>query len=307
MKSQISDKSIYEFIFEFYTFNKMSNTQILQAKNLINNSDAIMIGAGAGLTASGGYNYVNPQIFEANFPDFKKLGYKTIWDCVSTFWNVNDDNELEYYGYWTNHIRKIRYEAPVGQPYLYLKHIIDNCNKDYFIFTSNVDHQIQKSGFPEDKVLATQGNYMYFQCSKPCSQDVYDNYDYVMNITDNIERPSMKCRPCDVPHCPKCGRRLIPNLRSDSHFVEGPHMKNYHLLNEFINRHKNDKVVILELGVGFNSPGLIRFPFDNLVYKNKNWNMIRINLTDPQTPVEIRDRAVVIQDDIGSVLRQINE
>ena len=283
----------------------MDSQQISEIKNLIENSDAILVGAGAGLTASGGINYVDPKEFEVLFPEFKKLGYNTTWDCISHFWTVNDKNEQEYYGYWATHIKRIRYDAPVLQPYIDLKKILSS--KDYFIFTSNVEHQFYKAGFPDSKILATQGNYMYFQCSKPCTQEIYDNYQYVKKIVDNIETPSMKARKCDIPHCPHCGRRLIPNLRSDGRFVEGPHMKNLGKLNQFIHDHIHQNVLLLELGVGHNSPGLIRYPFDKMIYTTPNWRMVRINLSDPDTPPEIMDRTIVVERDISQVLHEILE
>lgn len=310
---------------------EMDNFLIL--KQLFLTAEAIIIGAGAGLSASGGYDFTNKEFFKYSFPDYHRLGYQKFWDILSKYWDVNDKNELEYYGFCASQVDVFLYDfngpaktvnnlpgdphyhAPALQPYkdlyrlLYSDRLKIKNESSFYIFTTNVDHQFQLAGFPDSIILSPQGDLSFFQCSLPCTHDIYDGYEYVKKILNNIDRKTMSARPEDVPRCPKCGRRLIPNVRCDNRFIEEPHVLNYGGYNKFISKFVNTekKVLLLELGVGFSTPSIIRFPFDRLVKNNKNFYLIRINNNHPEVPNDpsLKGRVFSMSDDISDVISRL--
>lgn len=281
----------------------MINNNYEKAKTLIHDSDGFVIGAGSGLSAAGGLNYIDKNVFNKYYSNFKKFGFKTIWDGVSNFWECTKENCLQYWAFWATHINNIAYEAKVTKPYQKLYEFFKD--KNYFVVTTNVDYQFYKASFDPDKIFAMQGQYRYFQCSVPCHNKVYYNYEMIQQMLKNIDYKTMTIRESDIPKCPKCGKMLIPNLRKDDLFVEEPNMINLPKYQDFLNQNKDKKLVFIELGIGFNSPGAIRIPFERLVGTNKNWMLIRVNKNDPELYYNIPNKAVIIQDDINHALDEI--
>ncbi|MDS0527480.1 NAD-dependent protein deacetylase, SIR2 family [Clostridium sp. SHJSY1] len=272
------------------------------AIDLIKNADRVLIGAGAGLTASGGIYYGDKELFKKWFPKYFEMGFESILELQSVFWELNEKNVLSYWGYWARHIENIRYNTPATKPYLMLFELLKD--KEYFICSTNVDSQFQKAGFPKEKIFAPQGNYGLFQCSRACTQDVYDNKEMIDRMINNMGE-SLKIREEDIPRCPKCGEFLVPNLRVDDSFVEKPHYFNVSSYENFVREAKEKKLVLLELGVGFNTPGIIRYPFENITYHYSLANLIRINMSDAGVSIEIEKKSVVISEDIGKALSDI--
>lgn len=284
------------------TFTKSYWDKIEDAQEWLSQADRILIGAGSGLSASGGINYADKELAKKWFPRYYGMGLHTILDIQSVFWNISDENVLAYWGYWANHIQNIRYSSPVLKPYLDLFKLLEE--KEYYICSTNVDGQFEKAGFPKEQIYAPQGDYALFQCSKPCTQDVYKNEEMVKTMLGHMD-DSLEIRKEDIPRCPKCGRLLIPNLRKDYTFVEKPHLVNQQAYMDFINKSQKQNLVLLELGVGYNTPGIIRYPFEQITYKNKNAKLIRINLTCAAVPTEIESRSIGIEDDIGKALGDV--
>lgn len=291
-------------------------------KQLFLTADAILIGAGAGLSASGGYNFDNDDLLKTELPNYYRLGYKTLWDIQEKYWDVTDQNELAYYGFWASQVNLLLYnynktynnnnlKGKTLQPYKDLYRLLVSerykYRKDsgsYFIITTNVDHQFQMAGFPEVNFLSPQGDFSYLQCSLPCSHNIYNSYEYMKRILDNINLFTMEARSEDVPRCPKCGRRMIPNVRSDDRFVEDSHIFNYVGYNQFIEKNsKQKKVLLLELGVGYSTPSIIRYPFEKLVRIHENWTLIRINKDYFDLPKDkcVEGRIFAINYDIANV------
>ncbi|CEO32672.1 NAD-dependent protein deacetylase, SIR2 family [Paraclostridium sordellii] len=287
------------------SFNKYKSyeNKINDIVKKIENADAIVIGIGAGMTASGGISYMDQKIVKELFPEYANLGFKSIVEIQSAFWRLSEENKLSYWGYWARHIDRIRYKTKLLAPYKNLVEIISN--KNYFICTTNADGQTQKSGFNKDKIFAPQGNYDVFQCIVPCSRDeVYFNENMIKNMVDSINEKNQIDEKF-IPKCPKCGNYLIPNLRCDDKFVEKPHMYNLDKYRDFIMSNMNKNIVFLELGVGFNTPGIIRFPFEQLTDSSPNATLIRINKGMATVPKEIESKSICIDDDINEVLIQI--
>jgi NAD-dependent SIR2 family protein deacetylase len=284
------------------TFTKTYGDNIRKAAELIRNADCILVGAGAGLTASGGIYYGDTELFKRWFPKYYEMGVKNILEMQSIFWSLTEENVLSYWGYWARHIQNIRYNTPATRPYLTLLELLKD--KEYFICSTNVDSQFEKAGFLSEKIFAPQGNYGLFQCSKPCTQDVYDNKEMIDRMINGMEN-SLKIKEEDIPRCPKCGEFLVPNLRVDDSFVQKPHFFNVKNYEKFISEAKDKKLVLLELGVGYNTPGIIRYPFENISYSYPFANLIRINMSDAGVLTQIEKKSVSVSEDIGKALNDM--
>lgn len=274
--------------------------RIKKAGELIEQADKIVVGIGAGLSAAGGLNYADEALMKKWYPEFYSLGIHTIMELQGRFWYLPNCKPEQFWAVWAQHIFHIRYETGVTEPYRDLYRIL--AGKDYFICTTNVDSQCEKAGFSPEWIFAMQGNYGYFQCSVPCSDELYDNHDSILRMVQTMPSP-FEILPEEVPKCPKCGAPLIPNLRCDGTFVEEPHLKNLPAYREFLEQCKGKKTVFLELGVGFNTPGIIKYPFWHMVSERPESTYICANLKDAGAPGDIAERAVCLNGDIADVLK----
>ena len=273
--------------------------EIKRLKKAIAEADAVVIGAGAGLSTSAGFVY-NGERFEKYFSDFgNRYGFKDMYS--GGFYQYETQEEM--WAYWSRYIFVNRYmDAP--------KSVYDNLlqlvkDKDYFVITTNVDHCFQKAGFDKKRLFYTQGDYGLFQCSEPCHNKTYENEDMVMDMMEKQE--DMKIPTELIPKCPKCGKPLTMNLRSDDKFVEdeGWHeaSKRY---SDFLYSH-NGKILYLELGVGFNTPSIIKYPFWQMTAKNSKATYACVNYGEAVCPVDIIGQSVCIDDDIGKVIDDLRE
>jgi len=277
---------------------------IQTAFECIANAEKLLIGVGAGLTASGGLNYTDPSLAEKWYPEYFEQGKKSIIEIMSDFWvnTINKKNAVSFWGFWARHIWHIRYEPEALKPYFDLFSIASG--KEYFICSTNVDGQLEKAGFDKSLIFAPQGDYALFQCSKPCSQDVYNNNKMITTMLKNMVSP-FAISSDDIPYCPKCGSYLMPNLRCDDTFVEKPHIKNTDTYKTFIQNAFEKKIVLLELGVGFNTPVIIRYPFEAITLQYPHAKLIRVNIADDTISEKISNKSIFIQEDIGKVLADI--
>lgn len=283
-------------------FTDSYSGKIGNVKKLLNRADKILIGAGSGLSAAGGLDYCNPELVKKWFPEYIGMGLKTILDIQGMYWWLHRSKPEYYWGYWARHILYIRYQTGALQPYKSLFELIKD--KDYFICSTNVDGQFEKAGFPKSKIFAPQGDYAFFQCSQPCSDDVYGNRKMIEEMVNNMHSP-MEIRLGDIPKCPKCGAPLVPNLRCDNSFVEKPHIHNLTSYETFLEESLDQQLVLLELGVGYNTPLIIRYPFEAITNKYTNATLIRMNNTCAAVPKEIEDKSISLQEDILKVLHDL--
>lgn len=270
---------------------------IKKLKDEINTADAIIIGAGAGLSASAGFDYSGER-FEKYFSDFhKKYGITDMY--AGGFYPY--ETLQEYWAWWSRHILVNRYDCPVGKPYKDLLALVKNT--DYFVLTTNVDHQFQRAGFDKKRLFYTQGDYGLWQCSKPCHNKTYDNEDAVRLMV--AEQKDLMIPTELIPKCPVCGAPMIMNLRCDNSFVqdEGWYKaaKRYEM---FIHHHSNLHILLLELGVGMNTPAIIKYPFWQMTAKNPNAVYACINQGQTFCPQEIKRQSICINSDISVVLSE---
>ena len=271
--------------------------KIKKLKTSLEEADCVVIGAGAGLSTSAGFTYSGER-FDKYFSDFgEKYGFKDMYS--GGFYPYPTPEEM--WAYWSRYIYINRYMDIPKPVYEELLELIKD--KDYFVITTNVDHCFQKAGFDKKRLFYTQGDYGLFQCSEPCRDITYDNKDMILTMYE--KQSGMRIPSELIPKCPNCGKPLTMNLRSDDKFVEdeGWHeaAKRYEEFNE---THKG-KVLYLELGVGYNTPVIIKYPFWQRTFDNPNATYACINFSDAECPEQIKDRSILIEGDIGEVLQDL--
>ena len=279
---------------EKYTQNFLEIAEKL--RGLIDRSDAILVGIGAGMSASAGFDYSGKR-FSDNFSDFQeKYGIEDMYS--GGFYPFGSLEE--YWAWWSRMIKLNRYDSAVGKPYLDLLSLI--AEKNYFVLTTNVDHQVQKAGFDKERLFYTQGDYGLWQCSLPCHSKTYDNKETVISMVE--EQRNMKVPSSLVPHCPVCGRPMSMNLRSDDTFVEDEGWyEAAGRYEKFLNGNINKQLLLLELGVGYNTPGIIKYPFWQIAERNRDASYVCINDRDTAVPRAIEKQSVCVKGDIGAVLK----
>lgn len=277
---------------------KSCSEQIERLRTALRDCDAVVVGAGAGLSTSAGFVYTGER-FEKNFSDFAaKYGFQDMYS--GGFYPFATPEE--HWAYWSRYIYINRYMDAPKPIYDDLLKLVDD--KDYFVITTNVDHCFQKAGFEKKRLFYTQGDYGLFQCSEPCCQETFDNEAVVREMVARQE--NMKIPSELLPVCPHCGKPMTMNLRSDDKFVED---EGWHRAAEryenFLRTRDGQKILFLELGVGYNTPVIIKYPFWQMTVRNPNATYACINQEQAFAPEEIANRTIVVNDDIGKILQAI--
>ena len=277
------------------TENISDNIEKLKEK--IRTADAVVIGAGAGLSTAAGFTYSGER-FEKYFSDFrKKYGFEDMYS--GGFYPYQTPEE--HWAYWSRYIFVNRYQDAPKPVYENLLKLI--ADKDYFVITTNVDHCFQKAGFDKKRLFYTQGDYGLFQCNEPCCQETFDNEAIVLEMLK--QQKDMKIPTELLPVCPHCGKPLTMNLRSDDKFVEdeGWHRAAERYQN-FLRTRAGGKILFLELGVGYNTPVIIKYPFWQMTAKNPNATCASINKGQAVCPTEIRHKSICINDNISNTINK---
>lgn len=272
--------------------------QTARLRRALDSADAVLIGAGSGLSTAAGLTYTGER-FERYFGDF--IAKYHIPDMYAGGFYPFETLE-EYWAWWSRHIFYNRYvDAPLP---VYRDLLALVRDQDYFVLTTNVDHQFQRAGFDKKRLFYTQGDYGLWQCMQPCHNKTYDNEQTVRRMIE--EQRDMRVPTELVPHCPVCGRPMTMNLRADDTFVED---EGWHAAAgryaDFLRRHEGLRVVFLELGVGGNTPGIIKYPFWRMTRDNPQATYVCINAGEAFAPHEISKQSLCIQGDIGEVLQRI--
>lgn len=298
--------------------NKSTETysdKLIRLQTALCDADAVIIGTGSGLSTAAGFTYTGER-FQRYFHDFADKYH--IGDIYSGGFYPFQDFE-EYWAWWSRHIWVNRYMNAPKPVYDNLLALVQD--KDYFVLTTNVDHCFQKAGFDKRRMFYTQGDYGLFQCSVPCHHDTYDNEDVVRRmveaqgftitetndlVMEKGKSPKMAIPSELVPYCPKCGKPMNVNLRSDNTFVEDTGW--YTAQNryaDFLRRHEGLNILFLELGVGGNTPVIIKYPFWKMTAANPKAIYACINYGEAFCPRDIEKQAICLDADIGKVIRAI--
>lgn len=276
------------------------SAQIEKLRQALECAEAVVIGAGAGLSAAAGLTYSGKR-FETHFKDFAdKYGIQDMYS--GGFYPFASPEE--YWAWWSRHIMVNRYECAPKPVYDDLLNLV--AGRDYFVLTTNVDHQFQLAGFDKKRLFYTQGDYGLWQCSEPCHQQTYDNEDTVRRMI--AEQQDMKVPSELVPRCPICGKPMTMNLRADDTFVqdEGWYAA-ADRYSDFLRRHDGVSVLLLELGVGYNTPGIVKYPFWKMTAQNPKAVYACINYGEAVCPKEIKSKSICINYNIGQVLQYLLE
>lgn len=266
------------------------------AKSALEQADCILIGAGAGLSAAAGLTYSGKR-FTKHFSDFiAKYGVEDMYSA--TFYPF--ETQEEFWAHWARHIDVNRYAQPATELYHMLLQLVQG--KDYFVVTTNVESQFEKAGFPKDHIFEVQGNYGFLQCAKGCHDKLYDNEKLIKTMTAHTK--DCKIPSFLVPKCPVCGGQMDVNVRKSQYFVQD---KNWHDACEryesWLRKHRNKRIVFLELGVGFNTPTIIRVPFEQMTLHNKKAVLIRLNRDFPFGVKENEKKTIAFDEEMLTVIK----
>ena len=274
------------------------STQIDKLRAALAMADAVVVGAGAGLSTAAGYTYSGPR-FSRLFGDFAaRYGFS---DMYSGGFYPYDTLE-EHWAFWSRYVMCNRYDPIPGHVYQQLLDLLRD--RDYFVLTTNVDHCFQRAGFDKQRLFYTQGDYGLFQCSRPCCQETWDNEDAIRAMVD--QQSDLRIPSELVPHCPHCGAPATMNLRSDGTFVEdeGWH-KAAARYSEFLRRHEGMRTLYLEIGVGGNTPGIIKYPFWQMTAANPRATYACVNLGEACAPRELEHQSILIDASADEVVAQL--
>lgn len=270
----------------------ISEKYIQESRMLIHEADAILIGAGSGLSSAAGLSYGGKR-FSDNFADYiAKYKLTDMYSSAFYPWPTLE----EKWGYFSRHIKMNRFDFEVTKPYKDLLELVKN--KEHFVLTTNADALFEKAGFDTSRIFATQGDYTKFQCALACSDTLYDNKQMVFDMVEQQQ----DCRiPLELlPICPNCGGELVPHLRINGYFVENDdwHAASKRYRN-FVRNSAHKKLVLLELGVGFNTPSIIRWPFEQLSAKYAKSSFIRVNMDNVESSYPVSGNSVLLKADIA--------
>jgi len=279
-------------------FAQKELSKIEKLKKELQTADAVVIGAGAGLSTAAGFTYSGER-FHRYFKDFEeKYGFHDMY--TGGFFPFATPEEM--WAYWSRFIWCNRYMNSENGTYRMLSDLVRD--KNYFVITTNVDHQFQKTGFDKQRLFYTQGDYGLFQCSEPCHDKTYDNEEIIQKMMHSQQ--GMKIPSELIPKCPVCGKPMTMNLRSDDTFVEdsGWHeaAERYHA---FLEKHQDGHILFLELGVGYNTPVIIKYPFWQMTNQNPDAVYACLNFGEAYAPDEIKAQSICINGDIHEMLKHL--
>ena len=274
------------------------SADLTRLRQALADCDAVLIGAGAGLSTAAGFTYSGER-FTKNFADFEqKYGFHDMYS--GGFYPYATAEER--WAYWSRYVFLNRYQNAPKPVYERLLSLVQD--KDYFVLTTNVDHCFQKAGFDKHRLFYTQGDYGLFQCSQPCCQKTYDNEAEIRAMVE--QQHDGRIPTALIPHCPVCGREMSMNLRADDTFVQDDGWYTAaQRYEDFVRRHRNLKVVYWELGVGYNTPGIIKYNFWQQTLRNPDATYVCMNKGEALAPREIQRQAICLDGDIAEMLEQM--
>lgn len=291
---------IKAFLHEDSTLDGSYPDRLEALRHALGQADHVVIGAGAGLSAAAGLEYGGRR-FADNFADFIRK-YRVTDMYAATFYPFS--TEEERWAYLARHVRLNRYDnEPAAGLYQSLSRIVSG--KNYFVITTNVDGLFEKAGFDTDRIFAVQGDYAYLQCAVGCHERLYYNEQLVREMcrhTENCRIPSSL-----VPHCPVCGGRMELHIRKDGYFIQDSQWHEcYARYGSFLQEASHGNTLLLEFGVGYNTPTIIRFPFEQMASQADNITLVRINRDYPNRQTSA-GRFLPFGEDMNKVLADLHD
>ncbi len=273
--------------------------RIALARTRLAEADAVVVGAGAGLSAAAGLDYSGPE-FRREFADYiRKYGFPDLY--TSSFHEF--PTEEERWARWARHIDYIRFRPQAMPLYKELYELVKD--KNYFVITTNVDAQFRKAGFNPEKIFEVQGDYGMMQCAVGCHPKLYSDKETVERILEHSHDMTVPAEY--VPVCPVCGGNMDVHVRKNGFFVQDEAWNEAAVRYEdFITRYaEHRRVVLLELGIGYNTPAIIRYPFERITYRNPEATLVRLNAEYPAGPAETAARTIAFTENMNEVIEKL--
>lgn len=263
----------------------INNNDLTRAHEIIDNCDSVLIGAGAGFSASAGFLMNDFATFKRLFPGYtRRYGLRTVAEAVSFYFPSTE----EHYAFLARYISAFRYSAPPEDVYSCLLDMVKD--KPHFVITTTTDGQFANAGFDKQIIYSPNGDLSFFQCSMPCSKKLVQNRKMVEKMLDDLTENPFAIRSSNIPACPRCGSFFEPNIRETTNFSNNPWALKSADYIDFLKNAVKGKLVLLELGVGSESSSLIRHPFEYIAANYKNSILIRVNLNDYHTEIPFADK-----------------
>jgi NAD-dependent SIR2 family protein deacetylase len=284
--------------------NRQSAFTIKKAKQWLSESECIFFTSGAGLTAAAGINYADKALFSREFPAMLQYGFQAQYQVIG----FNDWPAKIQWGYWAAHVDLVRFQWPKTKVYQNLHQLAQHLSvENTFVMTSNVDAMFERNDFDPNRIYTPQGNYAFLQCTTPCTQDVWPWKDQIDKIkaATNPKTQALEDKNL-IPKCPNCGGTVFPNVRVDDSFIHQHFDDDAKKLQYWLNESKHKKGLIIEVGAGFNTPSVIRWPSEEIVNNNPNWKLLRINMSDASIPDAIQSRAIGLLGDAKEIIAELS-
>jgi NAD-dependent SIR2 family protein deacetylase len=266
-------------------------------------SSRVLIGAGAGLSASAGIDYTDTHSFERLYQGMKRRGFRACYELIGR----HDLPATAFWGYWALHVHHVRFAPRVSRVYQTLRDLTRG--KEVFVMTSNVEAMFVRHEFSSDQVWTPQGDFAHMHCTargRPsCAQRVWRSEPIIQQLLNHLDPDTEEVDVAVVPQCPECGGTVFFNVREDASFVEAPYLEQAERCVQWVTAALSSPLLILELGAGFNTPGVIRFPLERLGARHAESRFVRINLDHPETPAQLNHRAIGIKGDAGEVVESL--
>jgi len=276
---------------------KSYRNNIRRIEDEIRRADCVLIGAGAGLSAAAGLDYGDTRIFATLFPQLVKKGFRRQYELIG----YNSWSEEESWAYWSTHVNYVRFTFPPSPLYQALLSVV--ADKDYFVITSNVDAMFYKTGFAANRIYTPQGDYARLQCVKPCTFETWPTKPVIDKILPAIDPESFAVSDSSlIPRCPRCGGRVFLNVHLDAGYNAKPYEEGMRAYRTWLSAAADKKLLLLELGVGLNSPGVIRWPFEYMTRQLPYTRLIRVNTHAPEVPPDLMDRSISMECDIRKLV-----
>ena len=283
--------------------DQLNMKQLELARSFISNAESILFTAGAGLTAAAGINYSDTELFAREFPAMRQYGFSAQYQFIG----FNDWSADLQWGYWAAHVDLVRFRWPKSQVYKSLHKLALNINpENTFVMTSNVDAMFERNGFDKQRIYTPQGDYALLQCTTPCWRNVWLWKDQIDKIRAATDPETNRLTDIDlVPLCPNCGGTVFPNVRVDNSFIHDHFDPDLERLQKWLATARQGRGVVIEVGAGFNTPSVIRWPGEEIVCSTENWNHIRINLTNAAAPEKLSHQAVGLQGNAQDIVSSL--
>jgi len=266
----------------------------------IDEADRVLIGSGAGLSADAGVDYTDEVAFARTFPALVKRGLKAPYQMIG----YSGLPAEVFWGYWLKHVHEVRFGEGRRRVYELLFNLVQD--KDWFVLTSNVDALFARNGFKPARVCSIQGDFAFLQCFTPCSDELWPSAPVLERLLPEIDPRTQALRdPAMAPACPKCGGQMFFNVRGGQWFVETPWRRQFEVLRKWVPAASNERLLVLDIGSGFNTPSVVRWPMERTAQAIPTARFVRINRNDPELHVELGARAVVVAGGAIEVLEAV--